>query len=113
MKNKAVDEEDSIYLCDCWNGRIQVISKQKLYVTRSFECHRYPECILLHAELLYVSTAIRVVVYAKDGELIQYLGNVVPSDGNDEGVIFRPRGMCIVQSRLYIVDHDKRVQVFV
>jgi len=105
--------EKNLYVCDCYNHRIQVIDKEN----GTFICQwkgkerllKYPRAILLYDNLLYVGDLNGIQVYTKDSECIQIFG----SEGSGKEEFQGIRGLCMRDDKLYIVDClNNRIQVW-
>jgi len=103
----------NLYICDCYNHRIQVINKENGIFIRQWKGKErfleYPRAILLYANLLYVGDLNGIQIYTKDSDCIQIFGSKGSGKEEFQGV----RGLCMRKEKLYIVDClKKRIQVW-
>jgi len=113
-------DDVSLYVCDCWNHRIQVLNKMTGTFIRLWIAYDkqndgglfFPHGILLEDDLIYVSDKYRVQMFNKEGLFIQRLGKGA-KEGKEEGELNFPTNMCIMENSLYVTDFfNGRVQVF-
>jgi len=105
-------DTSSIYICDRDNHRIQIFSKDNNYLSHfGSSTLRLPEGILLYEESLYISDNMSIQLFSKHGILEQKIGGI---EGHQRGQFNSPRGICIVNRKLYVADTwNGRIQIFV
>jgi len=105
--------ERYLYVCDCFNHRVQVLDRENgkfiLLLKDEQKNFHNPQMILLDEELVYIGDNNGIQVWTKESKCIQRIGC---SRGN-EGEFRLVRGFCIVNDKIYIVDHgNSRIQVW-
>jgi len=117
-------DKENIYVCDCNNNRIQVLSRSDgHYVTHWGRGRRgilnlglgefnYPNVIYEHIddEIFYVGDAYSLQLFRKDGVCIQKIGESTQGKGMNQFTYIY--GTCIIDNYLYVSDGNCRIQVF-
>ncbi len=113
------DEHGNLYVCDCGNSRIHVLSNGGEYL-RSFGCDGSgvnklsdPHGIYVASQYVYVTNWSNhtISVYTTEGEHVTTFGK----KGSNEGDFSGPWGVCVDKDGfMYVCDYsiNNRVQVF-
>jgi len=73
----------------------------------------FPTGLLLNANLIYVTDYYRIQVFTTEGAFVQYIGKGLGLWGSNDGEFSDPRGLCLIDKKLYVADKDNhRIQVF-
>jgi len=107
-------DETYLYVCDYENHRLQVVNKENGKFIRQLTMGKrkfnYPQSILLYENFIYIGDINGIQVFTKDTNKFT---KIFGSHGSKIGEFRRVTGLCIVNSKLYVVDHDnKRIQVW-
>ncbi len=118
IRDVSADEHGNLYVCDCGNSRIHVLSNGGEYL-RSFGCDGSgvnklsgPCGIYVASQYVYVTNRGNhtISVYTTEGEHVTTFGK----RGSNEGDLIHPCGVCVDKDGfMYVCDHcNNRVQVF-
>jgi len=112
-----------IYICDCWNHRIQVLRRDNGLYSHQWGSYgngnsqfRSPQSIHLSEEgkgegLLYVGDHVGVQVFTKEGTFLHRFGK--NERGSGDGEFTWIHGLHVVQNRLFISDYgNHRIQMW-
>jgi len=111
-----------IYICDCDNHRIQILTKDKgIFVMQwgsgeeSTDQGQFSNPMSIYnnlgEEIFYVGDNWSVQLFEKDGNCIQRLGQDI--SGNSMNQFHWITSLCVMDDRLYVCDHvNQRIQIF-
>ncbi len=104
------DEHGNLYVCDCGNSRIHVLSNGGEYL-RSFGCDESgvnklsePCCLYVVSQYVYVTSDDNhtMSVYTTEGEHVTSFGQ----KGSNEGDFNEPGGVCVDKDGfMYVCDY--------
>jgi len=112
-------DKTSLFICDSWNDRIQILNKNKNY---SFEKEYgqwgtengffvLPYVIYSYQEVFYIGDAYSVQLFDDNGNFLQKIGKT--KNGEKSGEFDYVCGICVVKDRMYVCDsNNKRIQIF-
>jgi len=110
--------ENYVYICDCDNHRIQLLTKEKgIYVDHwgNFGTQKgklyWPYSIALLEDIFYIGDNYSVQLWTKEYGCIQRIGG--DYRGSRMNQLSNAYGMCIMDDQLYISDSEnKRILIF-
>jgi len=112
-------DNKNLYVCDAYNDRVQVLTKDGKYVTtwgklgKEFGEFSRPLSIYYYGpeEIFYIGDSVSLQLFDKNGKCKQRLGN--QNRGSTMQQFNTIRGISILNNYLYVSDSDNfRIQIF-